>query len=214
MAFVEFAVVLVLLYFIGQSIYGKRTGRKFSLLVVLANFMGIMMVNAVIMSVLLAFLLVVIVGVGLALGAEDGNLIIDTQEKFATGQLLLLILIVILATAMIQFHIRKRLPARIRAMLQMNEDDCTMCEYYIQWVTIYLVVYQIVFDGFSSIIKSLVENQSIEHYFSVILSPANMNLVLKPVLIATRVVVVMETTQHSRAKAIVDGADPATPPQM
>ena len=49
MAFVEFAVVLVLLYFIGQSIYGKRTGRKFSLLVVLANFMGIMMVNAVIM---------------------------------------------------------------------------------------------------------------------------------------------------------------------
>ena len=91
----------------------------------------------------------------------------------------------------------------------MSDEDYVICEYYIQWVTFYLVVYQIVFNGFSSVLKALLENQSIEHYFSVILSPSNINLVMQPVLIASWVAVVMEKIHHARTKTVEDGDDPA-----
>lgn len=209
MAFVEAIVVLALLYFIGRSVYGKRTNRKFSLLSVLVDFFIIMVTNAVIMLLVLAVLALLIGSVGLMFGDSDEFFFVGVNERVATGQLLLLTLIVILATAILQFHLRKRLPSKVQTLLHMSDEDYVICEYYIQWVTFYLVVYQIVFNGFSSVLKALLENQSIEHYFSVILSPSNINLVMQPVLIASWVAVVMEKIHHARTKTVEDGDDPA-----
>ena len=158
MAFVEAIVVLALLYFMGRSVYGKRTNRKFSLLSVLVNFFIIMVTNAVIMLLVLAVLALLIGGVGLMFGDSDEFFFVGVNERVATGQLLLLTLIVILATAILQFHLRKRLPPKVQTLLHMSDEDYVICEYYIQWVTFYLVVYQIVFNGFSSVLKALLEN--------------------------------------------------------
>ena len=130
MAFVEAIVVLALLYFIGRSVYGKRTNRKFSLLSVLVNFFIIMVTNAVIMLLVLAVLALLIGGVGLMFGDSDEFFFVGVNERVATGQLLLLTLIVILATAILQFHLRKRLPSKVQALLHMSDEDYVICEYY------------------------------------------------------------------------------------
>ena len=88
MAFVEAIVVLALLYFIGRSVYGKRTNRKFSLLSVLVNFFIIMVTNAVIMLLVLAVLALLIGGVGLMFGDSDEFFFVGVNERVATGQLL------------------------------------------------------------------------------------------------------------------------------
>ena len=130
MAFVEAIVVLALLYFIGRSVYGKRTNRKFSLLSVLVDFFIIMVTNAVIMLLVLAVLALLIGGVGLMFGDSDEFFFVGVNERVATGQLLLLTLIVILATAILQFHLRKRLPSKVQTLLHMSDEDYVICEYY------------------------------------------------------------------------------------
>jgi len=130
MAFVEAIVVLALLYFIGRSVYGKRTNRKFSLLSVLVNFFIIMVTNAVIMLLVLAVLALLIGGVGLMFGDSDEFFFVGVNERVATGQFLLLTLIVILATAILQFHLRKRLPSKVQTLLHMSDEDYVICEYY------------------------------------------------------------------------------------
>lgn len=182
----EFIILLSLLYIIGKLIYKRNNEKKLTFIKVILNFFLIIVTNAIIIFLFLGS----IFGIMLLFSSDDESLFI--REKFPTVQFLLILLIVIISVAILQFVLRKRFLKKF-IFLQLDVEEYEICEYYIQWVTIYVVVYQFLFDGISSIFKILPElNLDHSYMFSVILSPNNINLVIQPLLISTWILIVME----------------------
>lgn len=182
----EFIILLSLLYIIGKLIYKRNNEKKLTFIKVILNFFLIIVTNAIIISLFLGS----IFSIMLLFSSDAESLSI--REKFPTVQFLLILLIVIISVAILQFILRKKFLKKF-TFLQLDVEEYEICEYYIQWVTIYVVVYQFLFDGISSIFKILPElNLDHAYMFSVILSPNNINLVIQPLLISTWILVVME----------------------
>lgn len=189
-------IVIVLFYIVGALTYRTKEQKKFKFLKVLVTFIGTLISNAILLSVLIVLSSAVTLLISTYFFDVNELMnqdipIFTGQEKFETGNTLLAILIFILLTAVTQFKIRKFFLRKI-PFLQMELDEYEICEYFIQWMTIYLVIYQFLFDGLKEITKFVSDVSTADNVFAVMLSPENMNLVIQPLLIASWIVMVME----------------------
>lgn len=129
----------------------------------------------------------------------------ESGFKFSTVKLLIFLLVFILLVAIILVCIRRFLMKRI-PKLRLNEEEYEISEYFIQWLTIYVVVYQMLFDTLKSLDKILPQMNNWKNAFEVILSPENINSVMQPLLIATWVAIVIEKL-HYRNKMKLESGD-------
>ncbi len=191
--FLEIIALLILLYVIGRLIYKKKEEKHYTFLKILINFIVIMISNAILM-----LFLAIITFTFFMLIPESEE--VDLNYRLPTVQILIFILIFILITAILQFLIRKKLFKKY-SFLKLDLEDYEICEYFVQWVTIYIVVYQFLFEGLSQLINLIPEfKKDYAQLFSVILSPQNINFVIQPLLIATWILVVMEKIKLRNSK--------------
>lgn len=191
--FLEIIALLILLYVIGRLIYKKKEEKHYTFLKILINFIVIMISNAILM-----LFLATITFTFFMLIPESEE--VDLNYRLPTVQILIFILIFILITAILQFLIRKKLFKKYN-FLKLDLEDYEICEYFVQWVTIYIVVYQFLFEGLSQLINLIPEfKKDYAQLFSVILSPQNINFVIQPLLIATWILVVMEKIKLRNSK--------------
>ncbi len=183
--FFELGALLFLLYIVGKIIYKKKITKHYTFLKVLTNFLVIMVSNALLMIVLSVILFAYFL---LMPVSEE----VVSNYKLPTVQILIGILIFIFITAILQFQIRKKIIKKYD-FLKLDVEDYEICEYFIQWLTIYVVIYQFLFEGLSKIVNLIPElKEDYSQLFAVLLSPQNINFVIQPLLIATWVLVVME----------------------
>ena len=87
----------------------------------------------------------------------------------------------------------------------MSEETFQVAEYVIQWMTLFLAIYQFFFNGLSDLITSESGNANASYMFTILLSPDNINLILQPVLFSTWVMVVIERLhfRHRRSQKAI-----------
>lgn len=97
--------------------------------------------------------------------------------------------------------------------LTLSQEEFEISEYLIQWLTIYVVVYQMLFDSLKSLGALLPQITNWQASFEVLLSPSNINAVIQPLLIATWVAIVLEklSARHSQIVTAVDPSASPTP---
>jgi hypothetical protein len=190
---VRIALVLVPLYVAGRIMFkGEGVDRRLKIMRVVGSFVGILVVNALIMLALLA--LTVVAEYAITSAFPDHELFLFTADGRLSGaNLLVYIFLLIFVTAFIHYWFRGRLK-RVWPRLNLDDSECAIFEYFIQWVTIYLVVYQCFFEGFQTLFEWFEESgeTSLQGIFQIALSPSNINLVIQPLLISAWVLVVLE----------------------
>lgn len=206
----QVVVTVVLLYAIGSQTFRSHTEKKYSFISVLLHFLVLLMGSGLVLSVITLFLVLlagVVDAIFFPLPADVeayGNLS-KIIGRFPTGSFLMGVLIVILLSALVHFALRRKMKQKF-SLLKLSEDEYEICEYFIQWVTIYLAVYQFFFDGLHKIFLRISNAQDVSQIFDVLLSPTNINLLLQPLLITTWIVVVMEKLRtRMRSQSLPDG---------
>ncbi|MGI6230117.1 MAG: SA1002 family membrane protein [Tractidigestivibacter sp.] len=198
---IRIALVLVPLYVAGRIMFkGEGVARRLKIMRVVGSFVGILAVNALIMLALLA--LTVAAEYLITSTFPDHEIFLFTVDGHLSGaNLLVYIFLLIFVTAFIHYWLRGRLK-RVWPRLDLDDDECTIFEYFIQWVTIYLVVYQCFFEGFQTLFEWFEESgeTSLQGIFQIALSPSNINLVIQPLLIAAWVLVVLERFARENAR--------------
>lgn len=174
--FIYGLLVIALLYYLGRLIYPRVGWHNFILIKVLAQLCWLTITSFLLIILLLVGCLIV------ALLIEDliPNSYAAPINKLATGQIML----IILAAAILHIKLRRRLFQRFR-WLHLSSQEAELIEYYIQWITIYVVVYQFAFDGVSNLVSHIPELYVGPQAFAVVLSPQNINLILRPLLITS-----------------------------
>ncbi|WP_448753572.1 SA1002 family membrane protein [Actinomyces sp.] len=200
----------------GFAVYGRnRRGLVF------ARAVGYLALSALINMVLIAALLSIFVTGFVvvsrfaegqpALSAAAEGTISTAGGKFRGGTFLLMTLTFILAAALIQSYIHR---ATIRRFprLEVSEETFQVAEYVIQWMTLFLAIYQFFFNGLSDFIASESGNANASYMFTILLSPDNINLILQPVLFSTWVMVVIERLHFRHRRSRLAESPNAKPP--
>lgn len=206
----QLVITLVLLYAIGTQMFRSHREKKFSFISVLLHFLILLMGSGLVLLVVTVFL-VLVAGILDAIffpfpaDVEAYGNLSQIIGRFPTGSFLMGVLIVILLSALVHFSLRRKMKQKF-SLLKLSEDEYEICEYFIQWVTIYLAVYQFFFDGLHKIFLRMSSAQDVSQIFDVLLSPTNINLLLQPLLITTWIVVVMEKLRtRMRVYPLPDG---------
>lgn len=189
-------LVLGTLYVVGDIMYSQNGPRAhWRIFRVVMEFCLIMVVNALIMASL--------IGVLYVLGRMGSHLIsgfdlyLTASGKINGSNIMVLIFVLVFLTAFIQLLLRKRMEGHW-LWLSMNGEEYQIFEYFIQWTTIFCVVYQCFFDGFATLAQWSGAT-SAQEIFQIALSPDNLNLVLQPLLISSWILVVLERTSSERS---------------
>lgn len=188
-------IIVGLLYVMGRLVYPSTTTHTTIFVKIFLQFIAIIAASAVVMLAVSALLLTPIIFIS--------SLLPETAEpigKLPTGQLLVILLIVILATAIAHYILRRRLLQKV-PFLRLTNEEYVIFEYFIQWITIYVVVYQFMFNGVIAVVKLIPEVSISADAFAVLLSPDNINMALQPLLIATWILVVMEKLHFEKQPA-------------
>lgn len=190
-------MAIVLLYGAGRLVYKNRRQHA-TFVKVFVHFTAMLLSSLITISIILitASLLLVFVSETVPHLKDLPN---DTN-KIASVRLLSSLLILVLLTAISQFWIRRKLFKKI-PKIRLSLKEYEIIEYFIQWTTIFVIVYQFAFDGFVNISKILPELGASAETFSVILSPNNINLILQPLLISTWVLIAMEKISMANEKS-------------
>ena len=213
MAVFFFVLLCVLLLLMGRVVYGKHA-QMFTFLKVGAHFVVQMVTNALFFAIVVAFFTALLGLVIWLLPDVQADAIIEGQEhftdKFPTVTVLFFLLIVIFLVALLQVGAQRWVTRRF-PRLTLSQEEFEISEYLIQWLTIYVVVYQMLFDSLKSLGALLPQITNWQASFEVLLSPSNINAVIQPLLIATWVAIVLEklSARHSQ---IVTAADPSASP--
>lgn len=201
---VQLVLVIALLYAIGSLTYAgtahDKGDGKYRFLLVLWHLLLMFLMNGALFVLLSAVAVLIVSLIDFALyGAAYEQLELDTAAdvfnvvlgRFPGGSFLLLLLILIFSTAIVSFLLRgwRR---RKKNLWVLNEESYEIGEYFIQWITIYVAVYQFFFDGLHDIVSLLSTAETAKEIFNIALSPRNVNLVAQPILISTWILVVME----------------------
>lgn len=194
-AFFGFFITLGLLYLMGKLVYPTATHKHIVFVKILAHFVLLLVASALTMLGIIALCILPLTLLA-SLAPESAA----AAGKLPTGQILIIILVVILATALTHYMVRKKLLQKF-SFLRLSDEEYIIFEYFIQWVTIYVVVYQFMFDGVVNLAKLIPEINASADAFSVILSPGNINMVLQPLLITTWILVVMEKLHFEKQPA-------------
>ncbi len=219
------ALLLLLLYAMGRFVYRKTWGR-WAFIKVLANFAVMLFISALILGLLFSLGSLIL---GLAIGLFSEQLGLNPEDLLPLGQqagaapswnigtkvpaglFLVFLLLLILAVALLMVLIRRPLLRRF-PRLQLTEEEYEISEYFIQWITIYVVVYQLLFDALKSLGSLLPQLANWKEAFNVLLSPENVNAVIQPLLIASWIAIVLEKLAGREAARRMPGADSGAQP--
>ncbi|RRC94964.1 SA1002 family membrane protein [Schaalia canis] len=193
---IQAVIVLILLYVIGRIVYRGRSDAEYSFVAVMLHFLIMLATTAIVLPVVAMGMMSLATIIELI---RDPSIFVDIETspfgqtfgKFEGGSFLLGLLIMILLTAIVHYCWRQMV-MQVLPLLRLSGDDYEISEYFIQWMTIYLAVYQFFFDGMRSIVVLIDGELTAEETFDIILNPANVNLVIQPLLISTWIVIVME----------------------
>ncbi|MBB4071743.1 SA1002 family membrane protein [Canibacter oris] len=199
---VQLVVVIGLLYAIGRLTYGGvgkiDNGGKYKFINSLVQLLWMFCINGFVFALLAVFAVILLTLYDFLSTPESyqdiaggGQILENAIGSFPGGAFLLTLLILIFATAIVTFLGRKKIRRRTDKW-QLNEEGYEIGEYFIQWITIYLAVYQFFFDGLQDLIALAVTAETAKEVFDIALSPRNINLIAQPVLISTWILVVME----------------------
>lgn len=189
-------IVLVTLYACGRIMYqGDDPKVHWRMLHVVAEFCAVMVGNALVMGAIAALTWAVTRLPGPARAVVD--LLVTDDGRLSGGTLMLAIFLLVFVTAIAQYELRRLLSKRF-GWVRMGSDEYQIFEYIIQWLTIFCVVYQCFFEGFASVAR-LGHPDGLQGFFSIALTPANINLVLQPLLISSWVTVVLERFARQNA---------------
>lgn len=190
---ISVGLVVAVMVVAGRIIFrGSDDLRQFAVLRVLGSFMGVMLVNALIMLLCIGVSLVVELALIWCIPSWNG-MFFTADGRLAAHNLLLYLFLIIFVTAFIHYGLRRPLLSRL-PLFALDEDEYQLFEYFIQWITIYLVVYQCFFEGFQDFATwaELADGATIRAIFSIALSPQNINLIVQPLLISSWILVVLE----------------------
>lgn len=188
-------VVIFLFYLVGRAIYRGDGRREYSFVAVAGHFIALLVGSGLIMLVV-ALLGAILFGAvelvhELFVVAEAPEEVARQALRFKGGNFLLLLLIAMLTTALIHLWVRRRATERW-TVLALGEEETDIVEYFIQWMTIYLAVYQFMFEGLQQVYGLLTDAADARAFFAIVLSPRNINLVVQPLLISAWMTVAME----------------------
>lgn len=198
-------IALLLLYLIGRLVYRDRGDAKYSFIAVMVHFLLMLATSAIALPVVSSGVMTIATIIEFirdpsAFWAIDTSPFGQTFGKFEGGSFLFGLLIVILLTAIVHYCWRQ-LFQQFCPLLRLSGDDYEISEYFIQWMTIYLAVYQFFFDGMRSIVVLIDGAKTADEAFAIILNPSNINLVIQPLLISTWIVIVMEKLRARQEEA-------------
>lgn len=205
------ATTVCLLIGLGFAIYG-RNSQCLIFIRAIGYLTGSAIVNAILMLILVSLFGSLILFLPSSLWGSE-NLLDDTASTFSTGlgkfragTFLLMTLTLMMAAALIQSYIHR---ATIRRFprLEVSEETFQVAEYVIQWMTLFLAIYQFFFNGLSDFIASESGNANASYMFTILLSPDNINLILQPVLFSTWIMVVIESLYARRLASIEKDAE-------
>lgn len=198
----QLLLVLALLYVIGRLTYvgtlaDEQTSR-YHFLKSLGHLLWMFVLNGIVFLVL-ATLVIGCYTLGDYLLNRESYEKLDVSSdtlgnalgNFPGGAFLLLLLVLIFSTAITTFLMRAK-GRKKTGVWPLTEEGYEIGEYFIQWITIYLAVYQFFFDGLQDLLGLLIAVDTAKEAFNIVLSPRNVNLVMQPVLISTWILVVME----------------------
>ncbi|AZA11651.1 SA1002 family membrane protein [Corynebacterium gerontici] len=199
MALFAIATIAIIFYLIDLLVYrGQRDLNPTTFLKVLANFIIMGVTSAI-------FLLLVIFLILATLAILDVTIHSFSQEELLGRidgtEMLFFIFVIIFVAAILHFRFRETLLKR-RLLFHFNADEYVINEYLIQWSTIYLAVYQFMFDGIKDVAKELVASETSQQIFNIVLSPENINLAVQPLLICSWIALVMERLRFSKGLGV------------
>ena len=188
-------LVLGTLYVVGDIMYSQSGPRAhWRIFRVVMEFCLIMVANALIMAGLVSIFYVL---ERLCAQTFPGfDLYLTESGKINGSNIMVLIFVLVFLTAFFQLFLRKRMEGHW-LWLSMNDEEYQIFEYFIQWTTIFCVVYQCFFDGFATLAQWSGAT-SAQEVFRIALSPNNLNLVIQPLLISSWILVVLERTGSER----------------
>lgn len=199
------AIVAGLFFVVGRLIYRGNSRKEYSFLRVITHFIAFLL-GAGILTVFLGFVPTIIFGLielfhdVIATWDLSEDVSFTEVTRFKGGNFLLLLLILILCVAIAQYLFRQRIIRRF-PRFALQDDDYDILEYLIQWMTIFLAVYQFMFDGLRDAFSFLEDSHTAREFFSIALSPQNINLVVQPLLISSWITVAMEKLHARNAEA-------------
>ena len=189
-------IVFAVLYVCGRIMYqGSNPKVRWRMLHVVLEFCAIMVGNALVMGAIvgLTWALLQIPGPARALV----GLIVTDDGRLSAGTLMLAIFLLVFLSAIVQYELRRVLAKRL-GWMRMGADEYQIFEYLIQWLTIFCVVYQCFFEGFATVAR-FGHPEGLQEFFSVALTPDNINLVLQPLLVSSWITVVLERFARQNA---------------
>ena len=195
-AAIKTLIVLAVLFLAGRIMYQGRGKRyRFRMLHVVLNFALVMAVNALIMAFLLGIAIVLEIAAGIY-APELAIPFFTPSGKLAGDNLLVFLFVIIFFTAFVHYGLRAAL-SHVFKVFWLEDDEISIFEYFIQWLTIYFVVYQCIFEGFASYFAWVGGGiDGIQEIFEIMLRPENINLVVQPLLISSWILVVLERFAH------------------
>lgn len=183
-----FLLVIALFFHAGHLIYTKQRHRRVAFLNVFIHLIFIGVCSLLLLILVGAALFLILLGAEalyeFIITSQGSTYIADEGVKFRGGNFLLLLTCTIMGAALLNTHLRIFLRKRFK-FLQLEQDDFDIIEYFIQWMTIFLAVYQFIFTGLESAIQFIESAQSAERFFNILLNPQNINLVMQPILISS-----------------------------
>lgn len=171
----------------GRMIYANHSEKKYAFVRVFFELIIVLLGAGILLVLLGVFATVFFGGVEIAsefiMGDAYDSSNMEDFSKFKGGNFLLLLTLLIMGASLIHVRIRTKLRGRLR-VFQLSEDEYDIIEYFIQWLTIFLAVYQFMFDGLQSVVVFLDSAQTAQEFFNIVLSPRNINIVVQPLLIS------------------------------
>ncbi|HJF11711.1 SA1002 family membrane protein [Corynebacterium falsenii] len=199
MALLAIAVIALIFYAIDHLVYrGQKDLSPTTFLKVLFNFLFMLVTSAV---CLLLIMTVILGGLALFDWAIDGFSQEQILGRINGTEMLFFIFVIIFLGAMVHFLFREFL-IKHGWIFRFRDDDYVINEYLIQWSTIYLAVYQFMFDGVKNVAKELVASDNTQEIFNIVLSPENINLAVQPLLICSWIALVMERLRFRKGLGV------------
>lgn len=199
MALFAIAAIAIIFYLIDLLVYrGQRGLSPTTFLKVLANFILMALTSAVFLLIVLFVILSVlsILDVTVSNVSQD-----ELLSRLDGTEMLFFIFVIIFVAAILHFLFRESLMKR-HLIFRFNDDEYVINEYLIQWSTIYLAVYQFMFDGVKDVARQVLASESSQEIFNIVLSPENINLAVQPLLICSWIALVMERLRFSKGLGV------------
>lgn len=199
MALFAIATIAIIFYLIDLLVYrGQRDLSPTTFLKVLANFILMALTSAVFLLIVLFVILSVLSILDVTVSSVSQD---ELLSRLDGTEMLFFIFVIIFVAAILHFLFRESLMKR-HLIFRFNDDEYVINEYLIQWSTIYLAVYQFMFDGVKDVAREVLASESSQEIFNIVLSPENINLAVQPLLICSWIALVMERLRFSKGLGV------------